>query len=745
MKSNRTQDRTASRALTVLCVLVLMLTAAFALSSCSRPAVEDENSYLRLISGGKKLEIKAELGVSDVENVGLFAIEPWQTESDIKNMLPLAECNVNDGVAHLKYTVEDELSVALCRGYLFGAITDNGYTPVSGVFYVSNPRDAHKTGSDEDSPLGNIKGAIATPYQLLDLGAGSTVVTVDISEILAPEGGTGQIGFIRNGYSCYVNRDAVERLDRQIKSYTDAGIYVFLELIQSKSYDELPAGLKCIAFPGAKNASGYALNMSDKAGAIKLCGLFNFLSERYSSGGEYGTAEAFIIGRNVNNFPKFYAGESSSERSVINYMSAVRAAYSILLSHTPSGRVYVAIDNNWNISNYNARDFLATAAAVADDGGDFFWQLSIEANSSNAALSAIWTDNIFSDLPDFVSPANIEVISNLLKTGQYTCAGKTRNILLNRFAVGGSNEEERAASYAYAYYKCLDSGNVDGLIYASYSDPTDGGIKNGLCTAPTASGASENKLIADIFTTIDCLSDGQVLSIGKTVGTAFDTLYENNREKAELRRVTMIGESRDTSEKNIEIVTSFSDGDTFGFSGVSAEYVELRHQDGLDRPILHARLTTDGGADGAGVISGLLKTDVIRSSGYIGISGMASGVGTREIDVTVRISGKDKNGNEMVLIGMSRTANGAWFESYYDLTEFLNDVKGSEVDIALLVSPTDGGGSVSDLWISQIAAAEPAPTPMPSWIGFTLIGVLVAIALVALIIWFRKHYTLVRD
>ena len=48
------------------------------------------------------------------------------------------------------------------------------------------------------------------------------------------------------------------------------------------------------------------------------------------------------------------------------------------------------------------------------------------------------------------------------------------------------------------------------------------------------------------------------------------------------------------------------------------------------------------------------------------------------------------------------------------------------------------------LWVSQIATVGPISGSFPIWIIFVIIGVLLVAGIVVFIIWFKKHYTLVR-
>ena len=123
---------------------------------------------------------------------------------------------------------------------------------------------------------------------------------------------------------------------------------------------------------------------------------------------------------------------------------------------------------------------------------------------------------------------------------------------------------------------------------------------------------------------------------------------------------------------------------------------------------------------------------------------MVEATGTSEVDITVRLSGTTKKGIETVLVGTSRAQAGTWFASYYDVSKFLKDVKSDEITVTILVSPTDGSGEVSDLWISHITSAEPVRSGFPVWIIFVILGVLLAAGIVVFVIWFKKHYTVVK-
>ena len=743
MKDNRKKFILKIIAMALSLVTLLAMCTVF--TSCSNKN-ESTNTFVKVDSKGKKIKMEAVIDDRDAKKVYLFAISPWQTASDIDSLEPLADGKVKNGTAKVSFKVESDLTELLTKGYLLAKQDGEGYTAVTGTYYITNPRDIHSNAkNDEEDALDNIKGAIGTTSQLLDLGVKSTVVTVDIGDMLSAEGGSGKMPYVWDGYTYYVYRDELEELDRKIKGYTDANIRVFLELVQTKAYTELDEGVREIAFPTASGDLGYALNMSNREGANRIIGFFDLLADRYSCGGEYGEARAFIIGRSVNNYPDYYSGATGVEHTALNYLMALRAAYNVLLSHTPDGRVYAAIDNNWNVANYNAREFLSTLANIANEGGDFFWQVSVEANASDASLSAIWKDDLAGSDPEFISPANIEVLSRVLSSGPYLCNGMQRNLLLNRFSVGGINEEERAASYAYAYYKCIDLEKVDGLIYGRMTDRAEGSLNNGLLTAETANRLSERKKIADIVASIDNEKDGQVDSVGVMIGQSWKTLYDKHKKEVLKRSVVISSDSEEHSSKNKKQITDFSGGNMFGFSVASSDYVELKYSSVWDGPVLYASLSPESASDMAGVITSKLSKKELKNAGYIGITAMVDALGNDSANVTVRLSGYAKNGTEHVFVYNHRVKANSWFESYYDIEDFLKKIKDDEITLSVVVSPSDASGEVSGLWISELDSEEPIKKGIPTWIIVVLICLAVGGGITAFVIWFNKNYMFVKE
>ena len=724
---------------------LILLLSLLALSGCASSKNENKKGAM-LKKEGKKISVTASVS-SDKRDVFLFSIESWQSPSDIKEMTPITEAKVRNREAKASFKVEGNLSELLCRGFVFGMEDSEGktYEPVSDVYYITNPRSVHKGASgDPSAPAGDMKGLIGTPTQLSELGAKKTLVTVDIGRLLRGTGGEGAISFVFNGVSCHVDRKEIEALDTKIKAYNALGITVLLETVQTRSYGELDIEMRNIAFEGATGADGYAFNMLSRDGATRICALFDFITDRYTSG-ENGRIGGMIIGRRVNSFARYYASGLDKETAVKNYVYAVRMAHNLLLSKDPEARVYAALGNNWRFAEVNgisASEMLTTFTNLAENGGDFFWQLCMEANASDNSNSAIWNDNLAEGDPRFISPINLTVLTDLLALSPYQFEGMQRNILLNRFAIGGKDEEKQAASYAYAYYKCLEAGKVDGLIYATATDSVAGTLKQGLYTYMGATSAP--KKLGVIFEAVDNEKIGDVAYISGFLGDKWNKLYGEYSSAAVKRIVTRSEDTSDHSGEELNILADFSEGDIGGFVPVSAKYSELRYSESWGRPVLYTCLAPEFAGDSAGVVSSSIPLEELEEAGYLTFTAMINGSGDgTEIDI--RLSGYDKHGVESVFVARSEIRSGEWIEMYYDIEEYIKKIDSDTLTLSITTRSTSADGSVNGLWLARVTTEAPNTEEFPMWIIWTLIGLVAAGGLTAFVIWFRKNYTFVRE
>ena len=727
--------------------ILLLATSLLTLSSCAVGGGNDE-SYVKISSGGKTLSVEIPVAEGSYDEVWLFAIDVWQGMDDLKDATRIAEAKVRGKTAKAEIDINGQLHETLCKGYFFAEKTnDETYSAITGVYYVSNPRDvAKKIKTDEDELYALRKGALGGADELAGASASATVLTVELGDLMLPTRARGSIPYVWNGLTYYADRDAVEELDGKIAAYAKSGIKVYLELVQTKSASELPLGVSDIVFDAPAGKSGYALNMTTREGASRVCGIFDFLSERY---GESGFCDSFIIGRNVNLFSEYYVGGPDSEAAIKNYLHAVRSAYNILLSHTPHGNIYLAVSNNWNVAsdgNYSVRDIISAFNNLAGAEGDFFWQVSIEANASDASDSSIWNDPLVTDRSEFISPANIETLSNHLASRAYTCRGMQRHILINRLAIGGNNAEEQAASYAYAYYKSLNTESVDAIIYGVLVD--DGVLNNGIYAIDETGEPTEKKL-TEVFLGIDGKKSVDLGFVDDYVKD-WKYLYKNNSKDA-LRVVSVGGKTvKGHSREEIFALTGMSGGDMLGFvPSVEGSYAELRYSYALERPSLYIGVDREKTIGALGTVSDVISVDSLGEGELLEIFAMMSATGSTGNTgstgiMTVRLSGFGKSGTEYVYSAKTEINANEWNYHYFDVSELLRNVDGETVSLSITVEPTDPNAEISGLWISEINTVSDKGISF-GWL-FILIGVLAALGgITVFVLWFKKNFVFVKE
>ena len=728
--------------------IAMLCSAVLSMFGCANKSTAESDFFAKLQKEGKKISVNAPI-TADKRDVFLFAIEPWEKADVIENREPLTKAKVKNREAKASLTIEEGQAInMLCKGYIFGMVSEDGksYSPVSDVFYITNPKEIHEDGKkiDESALTGNLKGLVGTPSQLVELGASSTMITVDLGELLVDEGGDGTISTVWNSVSVHFDREVVEELDRKVKAFTEAGISVYFEIVQTYSYGALDGRIKNIVFEDAPRASAYALNMQNRDGFDAICGAFNLLAERYS-GGDYGQVDSFVIGRDVNNFRSSYSSGLDTQAAISNYSTAVRMAYNLLIAHNPNGRVYIALGNNWSVSDtgsIGAKEMLISFTNLAEDGGDYFWQLSVSANASDSSNSSIWVDALATDSTQFITPANLEILSLMLSTSAYKCNGLERNLLLSHFSICGLNEDAQAASYAYAYYKALDSGKVNALIYDRAVDGENDSLRSG-AYALGANGTPQSKKLTSVFESVDNGTVGDISYISTLIGEGWNNLYKPLAKEALHRNAIKGSSSSDQGKNELSVITSFDNGSYFGFTPISAEYVELRYADGKNNPSLYVSLDSEFTGDKAGAVTDKLSLDQIKKAGYLSITSKVDS-DSADSSLTICLLGYDKSGKEISYTATTKIDSNEWVDMSYNIEEFLNHVDEDEIRLTVMAGSVDGNDP-DGLWISRISTGSPDQKPFPMWAIWLLISVVIVGGLAGFVIWFRKNYTFVRE
>ncbi|MEM7317279.1 MAG: DUF5722 domain-containing protein, partial [Planctomycetota bacterium] len=187
----------------------------------------------------------------------------------------------------------------------------------------------------------------------LDLGIKHAAINVNLSQLVDPQRDSEGPIWKYNERDFHFRREALERLDRQIKPLSDQGVIVNLIILAYQSGNETINEL--MLHPqydkAAPNRLG-AFNCNSEQGKQWFTATLQFLAERWSRPDrKYGRAVGFIIGNEVNSHWWWSnRGQVDFEEFADDYLRTVKYAHDAIRSQSSCARVYLSLDHHWNIS-----------------------------------------------------------------------------------------------------------------------------------------------------------------------------------------------------------------------------------------------------------------------------------------------------------------------------------------------------------------------------------------------------------
>ena len=257
-------------------------------------------------------------------------------------------------------------------------------------------------------------------------------------------------------------------------------------------------------------------------------------------------------------------------------------------------------------------------------------------------------------------------------------------------------------------------------------------------------GAPEPKKLTEVFKTVDNETVIDVSYISTLIGKEWATLYLNG-SKNSVTWTEYAGTVVDrTSTKEHTIITDFLGGDDFGFAPISAKYVELKYNADVNKPVLYAGLSAKSLTDAAGVATEEVTLESLKKAGYLCVVSKVDST-TESVRLSIRLSGYDKSGKELVYVADSYVGANKWNETYVDIKSFIKDVDSETLTLSIVAKPSGNASDVQGLWISRISSEAPDKTGFPFWIIWVVLGLAAVGGMTAFVIWFRKNYTFVRE
>lgn len=714
--------------LSVICLALTLLLCAGLLAACGDKSEITESSVtdVTVNKQGTQISVKAVLTENDLDtfrNSGIYtqklylmALEPGDTTSDLSGKQPVAESNMSTSPKFKVDTYADGNLQAHSRLHCAFAVavynrTLASYVLLTSPVYVSNVSSLAE--NDADFPkASSIKGLHSTiSSDAAYLGVAHTVVELDPSKLILDGYGENAVSYVYDGQTYYLDRGELDALDKQVSEATAQGSIVYFRLRMHTAPDKANKLVAGLYADGATAKSGrtYAIWMDDDQSAALMTGFLDFITARYTDPeGTYGFCGALIIGRSVNESNQNnHVGSVEFSDYVSRYHALVRLAHSTLKSHYANGRVYISVSNNLadaNIlsskSDWTTNYFLDQFNLESRFGGDFDWNVAISAYHYKSS-DPLWSDEHASALT--LSPAHVSDFMWISQSDHYF-GGQRRHTIISDFEIApGESQSVQAASYAYAYYKVLENGNVDALIYSAHTDAKSLISGSGLWQTDKNGKITDRRTLYNVFMTIDTKDTSALdaLAMHSTV-PGWGSLYSAQSGKAATRQFVTGADVTSKPSGKSKVVFSFTDGTLCNFMpDSSVSYLELSKDATLGWPVLGVHLNRTQPGAYMGISNATLQGSEIKGVKALALT-ICPDVDTQSpVIIKLRLV---KQGTSTLSAGdgqviyeefVENITPNQWQTIYFDVSEFTALVDGDDpitVSVQIKVPELDKDG-----------------------------------------------------
>lgn len=254
--------------------------------------------------------------------VVLYRLKQNETIDDVRYVHPyVAECPIS---LDFSFSLNIESTAEACAKYFVAVLTeDNQILPISSEFYLTENISSEIEDDDE----------IKTGYKGIETGLygfatenGSSVAFVDVFlDKLIGDGTNGYLYLLDNKKEYYFNRQYIGSIDKEIKSYKDAGTSFYLRfLIDAANSDKIEPRWRA-GTPVRTEYVSMNADTDDMVDVLYSCA--DFLITRYSNEKYSRLLQGVIFGRSVDNADTYnYCGTVS----IRDYSDILAHTYSII-------------------------------------------------------------------------------------------------------------------------------------------------------------------------------------------------------------------------------------------------------------------------------------------------------------------------------------------------------------------------------------------------------------------------------
>lgn len=409
--------------------------------------VQNYNNYATSVSctlqGAETVNYHANLltlPASDDGLIYLYALQPYEYSVSVADtQVASAPLSMNPSFS---FALKNAGGSMICKKFAMAVKTGGALTTISGGYYITNP-EAAATSTRAPQNVGFVE-----PYEKM---------------VLYRIGETDLNAVKRDNYSTAV---IVNKINRELKSpYASKG-------------DSHPVSPRMY----------YAFNASTANGVMTLQNtMANFAA--------CTNVDEFIIGNEVNTRIWNYMAYMDWDLYVREYAQAFRVAYNAIKSTNANAKVYISLDQAWNMSELglsdsysyiDGADFLILFNSFINAEGNIDWGLAYHPYPSPMTYAKFWDTSglrnasyynglvaggkqvTFQNLPFMTSFMSLPAMKNP--------AGQIRSVILPEIGITSAQGVEVQAAAMMACYQACKNNPVIKRIY--FHRMNEGGALN---------------------------------------------------------------------------------------------------------------------------------------------------------------------------------------------------------------------------------------------------------------------------
>lgn len=688
----------------------------------------------------------------------LFEFLPYESTADINSKKPVKEFKVGSNVT-FKIPYINGNDNRLYSKFAVAEKLDNGnYSLITGAKYVDNI-EMLAENTEAFPNRGSKKGLTVQMFSdAQQLGVAHTVVNVPVNEYMLGANTEGAMSFHYNGQTYYLNKAMMAVLDHKVKTYSEAGINVYLNILLSAPAADANDNIRSFYYDGiSSDASYFAFNTKNETSMKAFRAFMDYICGRYTTPDHtYGFAPAIIMGFEVNSNSQWNnVGTADLSNYIHSYCTAFRVAYTAMRSHYSEGRVYISLGNNFNyVENpqvdFPAEDFLSAFNAAISSSGNIEWGLSVSAYPSVASGADYWNDAMAQDNFDtpFITMKNIGVLTDYMNKDALLYESEPRSIIIGEFAVSGNpsdgnNMTLQAAAYALAYYTAVKNDDIDAFIYSRHVDNPDEPFYYGLWTNTGIgyASAATKKPIYNVFSLIDTdRSEDVTAFVKQTVGTGVFGSYLGDDVKYKLFNERNVIEPKTAEESDYKrgykkrLLFDLTEGSLYNFyPSDGASYIELGSLEDGSKTMLYAGISGVP-SEYKGISNTITSDTAFEDAHYISLRVMVSApVELESVDLMLRLQkNSDAESSAAVYSGEVQVKPNVWNNVSFNVRDLTKLTEG-DVDVLKLWIRTPDGEWVEGrygIWLENAVVYTKGGLPVIVVILLVILG-LIGLAVLA--------------